>query len=469
MLRFEAAPCRIVCVCAVACVLLLVSSNLNNWLVMAEFVSGGAARVAVFGPLAFLLVVTFWAVFQSRGLDVYTVDNKALLVFPCVLVLLSLCFSYGSSVKSLAVASVYWLLIGLLLKITHWSRSLLAWLVLSIVFCASTGLLYEQWQSGSFSTVLGRSAFLYMNPNLAGAALGLIVFAGLNFIPRVYRLSYLTLGLMVLVTTLSRSSILAYLCAGLVWLILARKDLFSTLRTSVRSWLLALVIFGLGIGYHLYSYAHAQEFQWAAKASIQSVPEKPAQVPGYIPRVARVYGKGIPANFLDKSTSKISKIEAAKYYKATGVSETELTGEAKAITFRTDNEARSEGEAKSSALARGELLLQSFRAYKQSPWVGHGYDYAFSLSPHNNYLLFAVAFGALGWLVIPLFCWLIWRLPTVDDTCGGRLAAVFVLVVSFFMHDIFSSISVMTCLAFAVFTAASRWDIKNRSKALSGL
>ncbi|MFZ5732029.1 MAG: O-antigen ligase family protein [Pseudomonadota bacterium] len=52
-----------------------------------------------------------------------------------------------------------------------------------------------------------------------------------------------------------------------------------------------------------------------------------------------------------------------------------------------------------SAEARAAFLRESWLAYQSAPATGWGLGRAYALAPHNSYLLFAVAFGAIGWLV----------------------------------------------------------------------
>lgn len=52
-----------------------------------------------------------------------------------------------------------------------------------------------------------------------------------------------------------------------------------------------------------------------------------------------------------------------------------------------------------SASARALLFQRSLLAYRTGPFFGQGLATAHDLSPHNTYLMFAVAFGHLGWLV----------------------------------------------------------------------
>ena len=64
------------------------------------------------------------------------------------------------------------------------------------------------------------------------------------------------------------------------------------------------------------------------------------------------------------------------------------------ITRRAENE----GDINSIS-ARGLLMERAWLSYRNGPLFGRGLAAAHALQPHNTFLLFAVAFGDLGWLV----------------------------------------------------------------------
>jgi hypothetical protein len=66
----------------------------------------------------------------------------------------------------------------------------------------------------------------------------------------------------------------------------------------------------------------------------------------------------------------------------------------KEITRRAENE----GDINSIS-ARGLLMERAWLSYRHGPHFGRGLAAAHALQPHNTFLLFAVAFGDLGWLV----------------------------------------------------------------------
>jgi hypothetical protein len=71
--------------------------------------------------------------------------------------------------------------------------------------------------------------------------------------------------------------------------------------------------------------------------------------------------------------------------------------------------AENEGDINSIS-ARGLLMERAFLSYRTGPVFGQGLAAAHALQPHNTFLLFAIAFGDLGWIVPMAFlgltaCW----------------------------------------------------------------
>jgi hypothetical protein len=65
---------------------------------------------------------------------------------------------------------------------------------------------------------------------------------------------------------------------------------------------------------------------------------------------------------------------------------------------RIGREAETEGDINSIS-ARGLLMERAFLSYQSGPFFGQGLAAAYALQPHNTFLLFAIAFGHLGWFV----------------------------------------------------------------------
>jgi len=99
-----------------------------------------------------------------------------------------------------------------------------------------------------------------------------------------------------------------------------------------------------------------------------------------------------------------------------------------------DDKSLVELEKESSTAARIFLLICSFRIYQTGPSLGQGIEIAHSLAPHNCFLLFAVAFGSFGWLIV--FFLLHWPY-IITESNRGVIFALAIALISFFSHDIF--------------------------------
>jgi hypothetical protein len=113
-------------------------------------------------------------------------------------------------------------------------------LVFAVLFGAALNI-YEFFVPLTFSEIHGRSAGLYINPNLSGEALVLGMILGVTVLPLLCRGPFLLLAGLGIMTTFSRGSIVAWLIA-VCGLLLAQgvrgKDL-------VRTVLLSLVVVGI--------------------------------------------------------------------------------------------------------------------------------------------------------------------------------------------------------------------------------
>jgi hypothetical protein len=115
---------------------------------------------------------------------------------------------------------------------------------------------------------------------------------------------------------------------------------------------------------------------------------------------------------------------------------------AEEIARRVENEG-----AINSISARGLLMERAFRSYQAGPFFGQGLAAAHALQPHNTFLLFAVAFGDLGWLVPIAFLGL-----TIYWARGIRqlplsLATLTVLATS---HDVLLTLGLLAPIVFGI-------------------
>jgi hypothetical protein len=86
----------------------------------------------------------------------------------------------------------------------------------ALVELASIGLnVYEWFSPLAFSSVYGRAAGLYQNPNISGAALVLGMLIGLAAVPRKWRELYVFAAVVGVILTVSRGALVGLLVAGL--------------------------------------------------------------------------------------------------------------------------------------------------------------------------------------------------------------------------------------------------------------
>lgn len=219
-----------------------------------------------------------------------------------------------------------------------------------------------------FTEIVGRAAGLSINPNAAAA--GLLLGAASSFwaVPRDWRTSFVLVVVAAILTTLSRSVILAtiLICIA-VGIPLLRARLRSPAPRPIRwvrtaAWCLFLAGW---IGMALWS---NERFPRAASRSSVQI------------------------------GSAFSAFETAR----TSIPRTgpRISGCETVYTAVEQIARRAEAQGKSNSLAaRGLFFEAAVLAYRTGPPLGCGLASAHALSPHNSFLLFAIAFGHLGWLI----------------------------------------------------------------------
>jgi hypothetical protein len=244
--------------------------------------------------------------------------------------------------------------------------------VLAAMFC-----LFDILFAQGFTETVGRAAGLSINPN--GAAAGLLLGASSSFwaIPRHWRAFFVLVVAAAILTTLSRSVILAtiVICVA-VGIPLLRDRLklpaprppFQWLRTSM----LCLCLVGwVGAAF------------WSNPRVSHTTGVAVQQISDALPAFRRA----------QKSVSaEIGAVQAR-------VGEREASAAvADASLAQIARRAQAEG-VKNSLAARGLFFEAAVLAYRTGPPLGRGLAAAHALSPHNSFLMFAIAFGHLGWLI----------------------------------------------------------------------
>lgn len=262
--------------------------------------------------------------------------------------------------------------------------------VLGAVFC-----LLDILFANGFTDTIGRAAGLGSNPNVAAAALLLGAASSFWAVPRDWRTPFLLVVAAALLTTLSRSVILAaILICIVVGAVLIRARLKSPVPRPPIRWLrsgaLCLCLTSwIGAAFWLndrFSHVTTIALQQISSAAIDY-------------RKAR------------ESVSGAVQIVQSLADAPTAHSKASTDAALAQIARRAEAEG-----ADNSLAARGLFFEAAMLAYRTGPPLGRGLAAAHALSPHNTFLLFAIAFGHLGWLIPLAFLALsVWWVRTIEQ------------------------------------------------------
>ncbi|MDX8455994.1 hypothetical protein RFM98_24995 [Mesorhizobium sp. VK9D] len=287
--------------------------------------------------------------------------------------------------------------------------------------------------ANGFTNTPGRAAGLAINPNVAAAGLLLGAAATYRAVSQKWRGSFLVLVGVALLATLSRSTLLAAFGTVAVPLIIHLWQQFSRGRRfqiDFEGWgraaVVALVLSGaIGIALATNAYFRlAIEESFAGVLSVNraldeaseavdasddpsppdaSVPIAPegnsvAQLapPGQSELVGIEPPPAIPPALAPKASQPADAVAASPPGAASSpeVSQTTNVAKMQAIGERLTDEGM-----RNSISARALFLERGFLAYREGGFFGRGLEEAQALAPHNTFLLFAIAFGHLGWLI----------------------------------------------------------------------
>jgi len=249
-----------------------------------------------------------------------------------------------------------------------------------------------------FSDIVGRAAGTNLNPNIAAAGLLLAASGSFWAVPRDWRTPFVMIVAAAILTTLSRSNIVAavliciLICAVLIH---ARLNVADPRRPTrwLRGSMLCLCLAGW-IGTAFWLNAGFSKVIFATLRQVGSASSVIANA-----RENAVEGSNSGAD--------AALAQNAKQAEAIGL--------------------------KNSLAARGLLFENAVLAYRSGPTLGRGLATAHALSPHNSFLLFAIAFGNLGWLVPVAFLFLSAYWVRTIDQVPIVLATFAVLMTS---HDV---------------------------------
>jgi hypothetical protein len=228
--------------------------------------------------------------------------------------------------------------------------------------------------SHGFTNIAGRAAGMSINANVAAAGLLLGAASSHWAVPQRLRSSFLLIVGAAIFVTLSKSTLLAaiVICTGVgadsIWTHLRSPDSRPRIRW-LRSGVLAL---GLA-GWIVAALLSNDRFSVAATLSYQGI--------GGALTAFEEARRSIASSMESKSDDVIKEIDRRND-----------------LIREISRRAETEGDINSIS-ARGLLMERAFLSYQSGPFFGQGLATAYALQPHNTFLLFAVAFGYLGWLV----------------------------------------------------------------------
>lgn len=286
--------------------------------------------------------------------------------------------------------------------------------VLSAVIC-----LLDIFFSHGFTNTVGRAAGLSINANVAAAGLFLGAASSFWAVPPRLRTSFLLIIGSAILVTLSRSTLLAAIvvcsavAADLIWARFRDTRPRRPLQWASGSILTLALVLWITLALFTndrFSVAAKNSFQQigtsisaledARDAVAQAVQSKTA---GSVPRPEPARQAEPPtkpaASKTPTSTSPPGTAAPATPASKPLVRDDEDERlKSQEIIREIERRAENEGDINSIS-ARGILMERAYLSYQIGPALGQGLGPAHALQPHNMFLLFAVAFGFIGWLV----------------------------------------------------------------------
>lgn len=394
-----------------ALMVFLLASSLLNWAIINQYVGNSLGRLVLYFPL-FLGLVLVVTKKPAPGMVWLLVG------FTLVVVLTSL-HSIGPGSRGFVVASAYFLVLGQLINGFRLQRYAAQLSLLLVVFLAA-GLIFEGFfgeeMCCGLSLSSGRSSLFYMNPNLAALALCFLAFSAAVLLTRKAQCLLWVGVIFAVLTTGSRSILLAMFIVFWVWFFFDWRKKLEFLRCNklIVGGLVGVLVVAAGAAYDASPY-----FQKAVDRSVSVVSYVGEDFSGYVAEAG----------------------EASDVY--------------------VDDA----GRRLTSRIIRVRLMTRAWNEYLEAPWFGSGVDRAYELAPHNLYVFWPLAVGVLGWVVLPsLLLWLWFSSGSyyVDDDWGAvsasdknptrKLLVVFLVVAALFLHDLFMNYSLMVAFSLAVFS-----------------
>ncbi|MDX8466851.1 O-antigen ligase family protein [Mesorhizobium sp. VK23B] len=290
--------------------------------------------------------------------------------------------------------------------------------------------------ANGFTNTPGRAAGLAINPNVAAAGLLLGAAASYRAVSQKWRASFLVLIGAALLATLSRSTLLAAFGTVAVPVVIRIWQQFRSDRRfqiDLNGWRRAVVVaFALlgAIGIALATNACfrlAMNESFAGVLSVGRALDEASEAvdasrdrypPAAVPVVPSPAETSASQPAPPDSPASIEPPLAKSGISSTPPPETDKPADSAALSPQSDTppssaasqstniaKMRALGERladegkRNSISARALFLERGLLAYREGGFFGRGLEEAQALAPHNTFLLFAIAFGHLGWLI----------------------------------------------------------------------
>ena len=241
--------------------------------------------------------------------------------------------------------------------------------------------------SDGFTGTAGRAAGLAINPNVAAAAIVLGATASYRAVPRRIQLSFLVLTAGAIAVTLSRSTMLV---AAASVLIPGAVGVWRRARTGQPLWMkldgaapAVLVTIGLAI--------------WIGFATVTNDRFGLAIQSAFHDSVSFTDALKTAEHSVDAAAEAAPPAAAGQPSPASTEAPTAKPSDASRIAA-LDTRLSDEGH-RNSMSARTLFLDRALLVYRNNGFFGMGLEAAQALVPHNTFVLFALAYGHLGWLI----------------------------------------------------------------------
>ena len=268
--------------------------------------------------------------------------------------------------------------------------------------------------ANGFTNTPGRAAGLAINPNVAAAGLLLGAAASHGYAAKKWRASFLVLVGAALLVTLSRSTLVAAFATVAVPVAVRIWQRYRSGRRFqidpgdwARALAVAFVLFGasgVALTTNAYfrvaigdSFAGALSVARALDEAKEAVDTSADRPPSAAADARAPDSVVLPATTPEASSA---SPEANPPTDAPAVSAPQSNATASSVAKMQALGKRLADEGKRNSIsARALFLERGLLAYREGGFFGRGLEEAQPLAPHNTFVLFAIAFGHLGWLI----------------------------------------------------------------------